>query len=323
MIEIARGCCGGCRFCQAGNVYRPLRERRPDHILTSLLGQLGHGGFDEASLTSLSTADYSQIGLLVKTVERELSARDVALSVSSLRAYGLEKELSEALAVVRTTSLTLAPEAATQRLRNVINKNISDEDIIRGAQASMTGSRNRLKLYFMLGLPTETEEDLRAIAVLAREIRTAVEGQTRRKPTLTISASTFVPKPHTPLQWCRSIGPKEVLDKQSLLRGLLKPYRIEFRCHNVKLSMLESLLSRGDRPVADLIESAYRNGARFDGWDEHFNDEAWQIALDSWPYEQADYRSEIPLDARLPWDHIKVGPTLSTIAWSWPGTVSR
>lgn len=308
MVEIARGCGGGCRFCQAGMVYRPVRERDPRAIMDCLQQQLVHGGYDEASLTSLSTADYSQIGPLLKSASQRLSDQRVALSVSSLRAHGLDESLTEALAAVRTTSLTLAPEAATQRLRDVINKNITEDDIIRGAQASMIYSRRRLKLYFMIGLPTETDDDVESIAALAGRIQRAVAGRSKRRLALTVSASTFIPKPHTPLQWCEAIGREEVLYKHKVLKSLLKPLRIEGRFHDVKLSVLEAILARADRRAADLAESAYRRGARFDGWDEHFNVDAWRAALDEWGVDPDLLRAPIPLDARLPWDHLDVGP---------------
>ena len=314
MVEVSRGCGCGCRFCQAGMIYRPVRERDPAAIARCLHGQMEHGGYDEASLTSLSTADYSQVGPLVHGLAASLSARDVALSVSSLRAHGLDPELAEALTRVRTTSLTLAPEAATQRLRDVINKNITHEQILQGARAAVTRSRRRLKLYFMIGLPTETEHDVRAIADLAREIREAVAGRSRRGVALTVSASTFVPKPHTPLQWCAAIEPGEVTARQEMLRGLLGRLRIELRCHDVRLSMLEALLSRADRRAADLVEAAYRAGARFDGWDDLFVEDAWSRALGEWPVDPAAWRREIPLDARLPWDHVDVGVTTAYLA---------
>ena len=311
MVEIARGCGGGCRFCQAGMVYRPVRERDPAAILDCLRGQLRRGGFDEASLTSLSTADYSQISALVRCAAETLSQDHVALSVSSLRAHGLDAELTEALASVRTTSLTLAPEAATQRLRDVINKNLSDEEIIRGAQVSVTRSRRRLKLYFMLGLPTETDADVEAIADLAKRIQQAVAGRSKRRLALTVSASTFVPKPHTPLQWAGAIGREEIVAKQAALSRALKPARIEGRFHDARLSVLEAIVSRADRRAADLVESAYRHGARFDGWDEHFDETAWRRAIDEWTVDADALRAPIPLDARLPWDHIDVGPSAS------------
>jgi radical SAM family uncharacterized protein/radical SAM-linked protein len=310
MIEIARGCLGGCRFCQAGMIYRPARERRPDEVLRCLLAQTELGGYDEASLTSLSTADYSQVVPLVREVAARLGERNVALSVSSLRAHGLDQELTEALARVRTSSLTLAPEAGSQRLREVINKNITEAEIIRGARAAISSSRRRIKLYFMIGLPTETEDDLRAIIELAIKIRDAVAGRGRRQASIAVAASTFVPKPHTPLQWCRAIGPDEVRAKHQMLYDALKPARIELRTHDVRLSMLEAILSRADRRAADLIEAAYRAGARFDGWDEHFDDDAWRVALESWPIDPADLRREIPLEARLPWDHLAMGPSI-------------
>jgi radical SAM family uncharacterized protein/radical SAM-linked protein len=314
MVEISRGCTGGCRFCQAGMIYRPLRERSPKKILQSLMEQLRHAGYDEASLTSLSTADYSQVGALIEHAACCLGEHNVALSVSSLRAHGLTRALSEALAAVRTSSLTLAPEAGSQRLRDVVNKNVTEEEIIRGAQAAITRSRQRIKLYFMLGLPTETEEDVRAIAELARTILRSVSGKGRKRPTLTVSASTFVPKPHTPLQWCRTIDLKETREKQALLGRLLAPARIEARCHDPRLSAVEAVIARGDRRVADVIERAYKLGARFDGWDDLFNEAAWNQAFEEWPHDQATYRQELPLEARLPWDHLDVGPPRSFLA---------
>lgn len=314
MSEISRGCGCGCRFCQAGMIYRPVRERSPEDILSCLLGQVSQGGFDEASLTSLSSADYSQIGPLIKDVAEQLGDRNVALSVSSLRAHGLDREVSEALARVRTSSLTLAPEAATQRLRDVINKNITEEEIISGARAAITRSRRRIKLYFMIGLPTETEDDVRAIAELARRIRDAIAGRSKRRASITVSASTFIPKPHTPLQWCATASREEVLWKQGMLRRLLAPMRIEARFHDIRLSIVESILSRGDRRAGDLLEAAYEAGARFDGWDDLFNERAWNHAFEQWELDPGSWLTELPLGARLPWDHLATGPSASYLA---------
>lgn len=305
-VEIARGCTEGCRFCQAGMIYRPVRERDPDSIVESVIQGIRKGGHDETSLTSLSTADYSCILPLMKKVMGRLREEKVSLSVSSLRAYGLGPEILDEMASVRATGLTFAPEAGTQRMRDVINKNVTEEDITRSAENIFSRGWSRMKLYFMIGLPTETDEDVAGIAQTGGRLKRL--GQRIRKDAdVTVSVSSHVPKPHTPFQWCAQDPCEEIERKQRLLKEIARSEGVQFKHHERDMSWLEGILSRGDRPLADVIELAWRKGARFDSWDDRFNRARWQEALFELGHDDTPYFMTLPLDARLPWDHIDVG----------------
>jgi radical SAM family uncharacterized protein/radical SAM-linked protein len=306
-MEIARGCTEGCRFCQAGMIYRPVRERSPDQIIDTVLDAIREGGFDEAAITSLSTADFSCVSPLVKKLMERLKEEKVSLSVSSLRAYGLSGDLLEAISSVRNTSLTFAPEAGTQRMRDVVNKNISEEDMERSAHAVFSKGWKRCKLYFMIGLPTEEDADVLGIAHTARkylEIAGTYSGRARCE--ITASVSSHVPKPHTPFQWARMDDIPEILRKQGLLQAEARDPRIKLKWHDAKTSHVEAILTRGDRRMADLIEYAFRSGCRFDGWSSDTFD-VWMRGLEELRIDKYVYLRTIPLDARLPWDHIDVG----------------
>jgi radical SAM family uncharacterized protein/radical SAM-linked protein len=309
-VEIARGCTEGCRFCQAGMIYRPVRERDPKGIIDTVVKAVEAGGYEEASLTSLSTADYSAITPLIRGVMNELRPRQVGLGISSLRAYGLSEELLDEIASVKATGLTFAPEAGTQRLRDVINKNITDADLEATCQRVFSRGWSKMKLYFILGLPTETDEDLDGIVALGR---TALRiGRAHHKAvTVTVSVSSHVPKPHTPFQWCAMDSLDEIERKQELLRQASRRYGFRFRRHDLRVSHLEAIIGRGDRRVADLLEDAWRRGARFDSWDDQLDWEVWQQALEAWEtrhgLERRIFLDTLPLDAALPWDHIDVG----------------
>ncbi len=309
-VEIARGCTEGCRFCQAGMIYRPVRERDPKQIIDTVLSAVDTGGYDEASLTALSTADFSCVSPLVKQLMDELRERKVSLGISSLRAYGLDEDLLDDIQSVKATGLTFAPEAGTQRMRDVINKNISEEDIFTTCHRVFSRGWRRMKLYFIIGLPTEEDEDVEGVAEMglqALRIGRKYSGATK----VTVSVSSHVPKPHTPFQWARMDTKEEIDRKQRFLLFRSRKDGFAFRRHDMHVSHLEGIIARGDRRVGDLIELAWRKGARFDSWDEKLNKDAWYAALDEWEeaegIERRVFLDTLPVDGKLPWDHIDVG----------------
>ena len=316
-MEIARGCTEGCRFCQAGMIYRPVRERDPEQVIDAVLDAIERGGYDEVSLTSLSTADYSCISPLIKEVMKRLRERRVSLSVSSLRAYGLSGDLLDEIASVKATGLTFAPEAGTQRMRNVVNKNITDEDIEMTAERVFARGWKRMKLYFMIGLPTEEDEDVEGIVHTANRLRKIGRQHHGKRAEVTASASSHVPKPHTPFQWAAMDSYDEIVRKHGVLKEIGRKFRITVKTHNPKVSFLEGIVARGDRRVADLIEGAWRKGCRFDGWDEHLNWEAWIEAIQEWGIPTSRYLGTLPLDGALPWDHIDVGLAPNFLVREW------
>ncbi len=306
-VEIARGCTEGCRFCQAGMIYRPVRERSPESIVDSVLGGVDRAGYDETSLTSLSTADFSCITPLVRTVMEKLRERKVSLSVSSLRAYGLGPEILDEMASMRITGLTFAPEAGSQRMRDVVNKNVTEEHIAQASHRVFERGWNRLKLYFMIGLPTEQDDDVTAIVDTGQRMLAIGREHAGKRAEVTVSVSSHVPKPHTPFQWCAQDSIGEIARKQAMLRQRLTDRNLRLKYHDRGVSWVEGVMSRGDRRLAESIELAWRRGARFDGWEELFDLSRWEQVFADTRVDVEAYLDTRPVTARLPWDHIDVG----------------
>ena len=316
-VELARGCTEGCRFCQAGMIYRPVRERNPENVVQMMMDGLKNGGFDEASLTCLSTADYSAVTPLVIELLDKLHAENATLGISSLRAYGLDERILDKLAEVKNTSLTFAPEAGSQRMRDVINKNVSEEDLMKTAVSVFSRGWTKMKLYFMIGLPTEDDSDVAAIMETAGKARQKAVDCGVRNPTVTVSVSSFVPKPHTPFQWSNMITLPEIERKQNMLKDYAEKYRLNFRKHFSKISALEGIVARGDRRIAQIIYNAWQGGARFDGWDETFKYDLWIQCVEDSGIDPEVYLGTIPMNGKLAWDHIDVGLTERFLEIEW------
>jgi len=306
-LELARGCQGGCRFCEAGYTYRPPRERRVEALLQWVERALQTTGLEEVSLASLSTADYTSLSELVAGVEAFTRGRRTSFTVSSLRAYGLQPEVLDFLSRSRSSSLTLAPEAGSQRLRDVINKNVTENQILEAIHRAGHWGWNRLKLYFMLGLPTETHEDLEAIRRLAFSCMDLLKGRFGRKAELSLAFSLFVPRPHTPFQWEGMADLQELREKVDFIKRSLRRPGIELKWHSPHMSVLEGVLARGDRSVAKVVELAWRAGARFDSWEEHLRWPLWESAMEQCGISPATFLSPREIQEPLPWDHVDVG----------------
>ncbi len=304
-VEIARGCTEGCRFCQAGIIYRPVRERSPESIVNTIVEGIDKTGFEEASLTALSTADYSCITPLAKAVMAELQLRRAAMSVSSLRVYGVTEEIAREIAKVRKTGFTIAPEAGTQRMRDVINKGVTDENIDTAAEIAFSNGWTRLKLYFMIGLPTETDEDVMGIAETAIRVFQIGKRLGPRGITIVVSVSSLIPKAHSTFQWVPFDEPTNLMRKQRMLHERLRKFKgIELKTHEVRLSRLEAIFSRGDRRLGKVIESAWRKGARFDEWSDHFREEHWNNSFRDCDLDPEQFLPALPTESDLIWDHI-------------------
>ena len=305
-MEIGRGCTRGCRFCQAGYIYRPVRERSPEEILTAIDATLEATGYDEVSLLSLATGDYGCLTPLLKELMQRYAESRVAISFPSLRVGTLDSELLEEVKKVRKTGLTLAPEAGTERLRSIINKGITQDALLADARSAYSAGWRLIKLYFMIGLPTETMEDIEGIIELSRLVKR--EGKlSGNGGEVNVSVSSFVPKAHTPFQWEPQISYEEILTKQDYLRHELKKKKLNFKWHDAPLSVIEGVFARGDRRLGRVLQEAVTLGCRFDSWGDHFSFQKWLQAFAAAGIDPKFYLRKRELDEILPWDHIDSG----------------
>ncbi len=307
-IEVSRGCPMGCRFCQAGIIYRPLRERSPETVLRIAAEALGSTGYDEVSLTSLSAGDYTCLLPVIREFNRKFSCSRIALSLPSLTVKAIDRAVLREIRSVRKTGFTIAPEAATDRLRSVINKDFTEEDYELALKKLFEEGWLNLKLYFMAGLPTERDEDIEAIEKMASAALKIAKKNTGKFVNLSITVSPFVPKAHTPFQWCGQVSLDEMRRKLHYLRESLSRKKFKYKGHDERMSFLEAVFARGDNNLSQLIEKAWESGCRLDGWTEHFNFRAWSEAMDKTGIDgPACSERSFGRDERLPWDIIDIG----------------
>lgn len=304
VIELFRGCTRGCRFCQAGMIYRPVRQRTRQTLVSQAKQIIQNTGFEELSLSSLSTGDYSQLHAVLGDLHAFDQKKKVRLALPSLRLDSFLRQFTEES---RKSSLTFAPEAGTQRLRNVINKNITEEDFDSAVRDAFASGYSSVKLYFMIGLPTETYEDLDGMVRMAKRVKDIYNERSKGYPKVTVSCSTFIPKPFTPFQWSEQNSPKTIMEKQNYLAGEMKKNRVAFRYHPVKSSVIEAVLSRGDGRLSEVLISAFNKGAKFDGWSEYFDFNAWTLALEENGLSPEAYTRERGENEELPWDAVDIG----------------
>jgi radical SAM family uncharacterized protein len=311
-LEVFRGCPRGCRFCQAGMIYRPVREKSAACLTSQALQMEQATGYDELGLLSLSTSDYSDLASLTDRLLCELTPHKTSLSLPSLRLDSFSLELMEKVSRTRKSGLTFAPEAGTQRLRDVINKNISADDLIQAMRLAFKGGWSGAKLYFMLGLPTETMEDVEGIAALSGAIEDLYRHLPReerpRRLEMTVSTALFIPKPFTPFQWAAQADQQTLQERVQRLRDLLRGHPVKYQWHDMATSRIEAVLARGDRRLGPVIQAAWRRGAKFDAWDDHFRLANWLDSLAEAGLDPEFYTTrERPENEVFPWSHIDIG----------------
>ena len=310
-LELFRGCVRGCRFCQAGHVYRPIRAKKPETLIRQGIETLKNTGHEDVTLLSLSTSDYRPLPELCDGLLDYCEGRSIGLSLPSLRADNFSMEIMERLQKVRKSGLTFAVEGGSQRLRDAINKNVTEEDLLNTCRIAFEGGWNSVKLYYMLGLPTETDEDIVGIAEMANQVLHCWRQYAKNKNRgvkITISTSCFIPKPHSPFQWEAQISIEEYLRRVNLLRSSIVARNVTYNWHDAETSLIEAALSRADRRAADVIEEVWRSGGRLDAWTDYFSFDRWMKAFEKCGVDPAFYANrEFSTDELLPWDVIDVG----------------
>ena len=310
-LELFRGCVRGCRFCQAGHIYRPIRAKKPETLIKQGIESLKNTGHEDVTLLSLSTSDYRPLNELCDGLLEYCESRSIGLSLPSLRADNFSIELMQKLQKVRKSGLTFAVEGGSQRLRDAINKNVTEEDLLNTCAIAFAGGWNSVKLYYMLGLPTETDEDILGIAEMANQVlhcwRTNAKNKNRGVK-ITISTSCFIPKPHSPFQWEAQISIEEYLRRVNLLRSAITARNVTYNWHDAETSLVEAALSRGDRRVGAVLEKVWEKGGRLDAWSDYFSFSRWMDAFSECGIDPAFYASrELPTEGVMPWDVIDVG----------------